>query len=229
MVIESIQEGDEVMTRDQDCPGESPKPGRVTRVFRNVAPAILWLSLANGQVVGTTLGHEVWTLQSGWKLAGQLAVGEDFIDQEGRPVRITGMVLEARPTAVYNLEVDGSFTYFADGVWVHNGSRCVLWPQQKWNKMVGEAYQDWINTLYGYVRNHEALPSGHVPDILDRAKGIIGDVKNVESLEKTSQLTAIANYARDNGLTPILVVSESNVKFISPEIEKLGFILKWGP
>jgi hypothetical protein len=32
------------------------------------------------------------------------------------------VLVDRRPTPVYNLEVDGTFTYFAAGVWVHNNS-----------------------------------------------------------------------------------------------------------
>jgi hypothetical protein len=134
LVIESVQEGDEVLTRDQGCPDGTPKPGRVTRVFRNVAPAILWLSLANGQVIGTTPGHEVWTQQGGWTFAAQLHVGDALTDEQGGAVLITAIDLEVRPTVVYNLEVDGTFTYFADGVWVHNNSCRLLLAAGKLHK-----------------------------------------------------------------------------------------------
>lgn len=66
MPIQDICEGDEVLTKSEEAPFEKPVVGRVTRVFRNVAPVVLWLTLANGQEIGTTPGHEVWTVENGW-------------------------------------------------------------------------------------------------------------------------------------------------------------------
>ncbi len=120
--IEEIEPGDEVMTCPQDEPGSPPRPGRVTRVFRNLAPVILWLSLSNGWEVGTTPGHEVWTYQDAWTHAGNLEAGDMFIGSDGRPVEVLAIRVDPTPTLVYNLEVDGTFTYYAAGVWVHNNS-----------------------------------------------------------------------------------------------------------
>lgn len=56
------------------------------------------------------------------------------------------------------------------------------------------------------VKNTERIPSltgtasYRVPDVLNRAEGIIGEVKNVESLSYTSQLRDYVAYAQQNGL-----------------------------
>jgi hypothetical protein len=72
--------------------------------------------------LGTTPGHEVWTQEAGWTFAGDVRVGDTFVDREGGPAAIVGIWLDPRPTPVYNLEIDGTFTYFVDGLWVHNNS-----------------------------------------------------------------------------------------------------------
>jgi len=120
--IETIQKGDGILTRSQDHPEEPAKRGRVTRVFRNLAPVVLWLTLSTGEVMGTTPGHEVWTFEDGWTFAGELQVGEAFMDADGEPVTVLSIELDPTPTLVYNFEVDGTFTYFAHDVWVHNNS-----------------------------------------------------------------------------------------------------------
>ncbi|MCH8806243.1 MAG: Hint domain-containing protein [Planctomycetes bacterium] len=120
--LEGLEEGDEVITRPQGCPDCPPVSGTVTRVFKSLAPAILWLTLAGGDVIGATPGHEVWTHQDGWGVARGLTVGDTFTDAAGNPVEIVDIHLDPTPTPVYNLEVDGTFTYFAQGVWVHNNS-----------------------------------------------------------------------------------------------------------
>ncbi len=44
------------------------------------------------------------------------------MDPNGEPVEVVDVLVDLTPTVVYNLEVDGTFTYFAQGVWVHNNS-----------------------------------------------------------------------------------------------------------
>jgi hypothetical protein len=123
--IELVEEGDVVLTRPQEQPGAPPIIGRVTGVFRNLAPAVLWLTLSTGQVVGVTPTHEFWTYECGWTLAGELHVGETLTGLDGEPMAIVSIVVDPRPAPVYNLEVDRTATFFADRVWVHN-NRCQL-------------------------------------------------------------------------------------------------------
>jgi hypothetical protein len=120
--IECLEVGDEVLTRSEGDPSEAPKVGKVTRIFRDVAPAILWLTLATGQVVGVTPDHEVWTHEANWTTAGRLRPGDSFSGLEGLPVEIIEIDLDHTATPIYNLEVNGTFTYFAERVWVHNNS-----------------------------------------------------------------------------------------------------------
>jgi len=151
--IEEIEPGDEVMTCPQNEPGSPPRPGRVTRVFRNLAPVMLWLSLSNGWEVGTTPGHEVWTCQDGWTSAGNLETGDLFIGSDGQPVEVLAIRIDPTPTLVYNFEVDGTFTYYAAGVWVHNDS-C---------SRIAHAVGDGLNRLFDIVPYSEAqkLTAGH--------------------------------------------------------------------
>jgi len=120
--IESIRVGDLIVTRGERAPFEMPRIGAVTRVFRDIATAILWLTLSSGATLGVTSDHEVWTLQDGWTTAGRLEPGDAFVDASGEHVEVTETCLDPIPAAVYNLEVYGAFTYFAAGVWVHNNS-----------------------------------------------------------------------------------------------------------
>ncbi len=120
--IEQLDVGDVVYTRHEsdppDCAASSTvqqaecpddiitadsvqrRVGRVTRIFRNLAPAILWLTLADGTVLGTTPGHEVWTHEDGWTFAGQLELGDTFTDHAGRPVALAAIEIDSTPTTV---------------------------------------------------------------------------------------------------------------------------------
>ena len=118
--IESLVEGDEVMTVNQFEPSQIERAGTVTRVFRSIAPAILWITFANGTALGTTPDHEVWTNEDGWTKAKRVEVGDSFATRAGSCVVVTNVVLDPTPTRVFNLEIEGTFTYFVSDLWVHN-------------------------------------------------------------------------------------------------------------
>jgi hypothetical protein len=87
-------------------------------------------------VLGTTPGHEVWTFEDGWTVAAGLEEGDRFMGRHGQALEITGIHLDPTPTAVYNFEIDGTYTYFVDGVWVHNNS-CNIELHHAWPKFLG--------------------------------------------------------------------------------------------
>jgi hypothetical protein len=75
-----------------------------------------------------------------------------------------------------------------------------------------------------------ALPGGgyRVPDILDEAAGVIGEVKNVQSLSYTSQLRDYVSYAQANQLQFDLYVRGST-QLSGPLQQAIddGFINLW--
>ncbi len=184
--IESVAEGDEIMTRSQDDPSARVHAGTVTRVFRNVAPAILWLTLASGEVMGTTPGHEVWTHQDGWTFADQLEVGDTFLGRDGQPVEIVDLHLDRTATPVFNLEVDGTFTYFAEGVWVHNNSACDLLgllDVEAASRSARASYKNGFSKAGHSLQKHgqrggpyPKISGGNPRDFNEAAQGIVDDV-----------------------------------------------------
>jgi hypothetical protein len=120
--IECIIPGVRIVTRDQRAPGQQECAGVVTGVSKRLAPMVLWVTLATGQTVGMTPGHEVWTHQRGWTYGSHVQVGETLLTRSGKPVEIVDIRLDRTPTEAYDIQVDGTFTYFVDGLWVHNAS-----------------------------------------------------------------------------------------------------------
>jgi hypothetical protein len=118
--IECMGPGVFVLTRDQQEPSQRECGAPVTRVSKRLAPIVLWVTLATGQVVGMTPGHEVWTHQDGWTYGSHIQVGDTLLARGGEAMEIVAIDLDRTPTEVYDLEVDGTFTYFVDGLWVHN-------------------------------------------------------------------------------------------------------------
>jgi hypothetical protein len=122
VAIETVEVGDYVLTVQEGDPGGPVHVSRVTRVFRDVSPVMLWVTLSSGAVLGITPGHELWTLQDGWMVADELECGDTLLTVEGQLAEVVAVDLDSWPTRIYNLEVEHSHTYFADGVWVHNNS-----------------------------------------------------------------------------------------------------------
>lgn len=120
--IEEVCEGDAVFTVPQEEVGGAVRVGRVSRVFRNVTPVMLWVTLAGGQVLGLTPTHRVWTIEDQWTYAGALEAGDTFLTIDGGSESVSDVTFDWTPTVTYNFEVEGTFTYFAEGVWVHNDS-----------------------------------------------------------------------------------------------------------
>ena len=120
--IECLMPGDLVITRDQYKPNGKLTVRPVSQVFTRVAPVILWISFANGEVLGTTPGHLVWSNENGWVHAADLEVGETFLCHDGSDIPIIAIHLDWDSATTYNLSVDETATYFVGGFWVHNNS-----------------------------------------------------------------------------------------------------------
>lgn len=120
--IEDLALGDIVLTRSEDDPCATPTLGSITKIIHSVSPSVITLSFSDGTILGLTPRHEVWTSEHGWTCADRLRVGEHFASLSGSDISIVDIQSENKLTLVYNLEIDGTFTYFANGFWVHNNS-----------------------------------------------------------------------------------------------------------
>jgi len=122
--IESIVPGDRVLSRDEET-GE-PSTRAVLRTFVRPARDLVDVRMARGgedaAVVRSTAGHPYWTLAAGWTRADALGPGDVLLDPRGAEIRVASVTPRAGEEVVYNLEVEGTHTYFAgpDGAWVHN-------------------------------------------------------------------------------------------------------------
>ena len=122
--IEAMQVGDLVLSWDPTT--KRLVPARVARVKERVAASVLSLQTSDGHTLRATENHPIWSPSHGdWVLAGALAVGDTVTVMAGRgvtTVAITslGALPQAGEVKVWDLTIDPTHTFFADGVWVHN-------------------------------------------------------------------------------------------------------------
>lgn len=122
--IESIREGDLVVSRDEETGRTSVRS--VVRTFVHDAREVITLELtmAGGRVerIGVTPDHRIWSRDRGWMTAGALVRGEPMLSSTGAEIRVARVSPSAERATVYNFEVDELHTYFVgeSGTWVHN-------------------------------------------------------------------------------------------------------------
>jgi RHS repeat-associated protein len=226
--IECLEVDDQVLTRPEDSPDSQPYCGRITRAFRRLAAGVLWITLASGEVLGTTEEHVVWADQRGWVAAGQLKLGDALLTVDGAQVEITKLMLDPTPTEVYNLEVGNMHTYYASGVWVHNGgcrSLVDLLP-------VGTQWRRTFNTSKGRLRSTAWIAENtgeggrlFLQDVALFPEGG-GDLTNQLGItEVRRMIREVKDWARNLGFSELEVsgvrISGANIGFIPDRVFKL--------
>jgi hypothetical protein len=120
--IEQVGAGDVVLSRVDRDPNGPADWAVVTQVFESVGDGTLSLTLEDGRSFTVTLEHEVWTFEGGWQPAREVEIAEHVRGLDDTPLAVISIDVDRAPRTVYNLEVAGARTYFAEGVWVHNNS-----------------------------------------------------------------------------------------------------------
>jgi RHS repeat-associated protein len=117
--IASIRVGDTVEAYDPKT-GETG-PHEVTAVSAKTDPVVEHLATDTGPIE-TTPNHPFFTADRGWVEAGQLVVGEQIRTESGHTTAVTGFTLDATPTTMWDLTVDGAHSFFvgSGAVLVHN-------------------------------------------------------------------------------------------------------------
>ena len=143
--IEDIRVGDEVLSYDTEA--ERFCRRRVTRVFENSAPDLMLNICAGGdRTITCTLAHPFLTTR-GWVEAMYLRPGIDALifHPNGGPNTRGGVRFgtvnsvevadtPSRVASVHNLEVEGTHTYVANGIVVHNCHHCL--SDNQWGKVI---------------------------------------------------------------------------------------------
>ena len=128
--IEQIQEGDTVVSRDEQTGKTLYK--RVAQTFSRTSDHLITLALADSktgnvvETIQTTRNHPFYVDSKGWIPAGGLAIGNSIVTRAGPTLVIKNIEWERRAEGykVYNFEVEDTHSYFVGtatgGAWVHN-------------------------------------------------------------------------------------------------------------
>jgi len=122
VAIEKIQEGDRVLSRNEETGEVSYQ--RVTQTFRNRTHYLVTVDTGKEKIKATR-SHPFYVEGKGWVAAKDLEKGDRLQTPEGEVLVVRAVAVKAirgPPVATYNLEVEGTHTYFVGkvGVWVHN-------------------------------------------------------------------------------------------------------------
>lgn len=116
--IEDVRIGDQVLSLINETSGNK----KIVTVQGVHSYLVDYYLIINDELHVTT-EHEIF-LNGKWNLAGMAKVGDNLVDSEGRIVEIETIETINKPgTRVYNLNVDKTHTYFADGIYVHNAEK----------------------------------------------------------------------------------------------------------
>ena len=133
--IEEIQAGDYVWSENTGT-GER-ELRKVLSVSVTETKALVHVTTENGTVINTTENHPFYVEGKGWCAAAELEAGDVLRTEDGEQETVKGVQTEKLDKAVkvYNLEIEGSHTYYvsADSVLVHNACR-------------GEEYDDFVTS-----------------------------------------------------------------------------------
>jgi len=111
--IEDLQIGDEVKT--YDLKNSKQKKSKVTETYKHNVDGYLIIN----DIIKTTSNHPFYS-DGEWIQAGQLSIGDKILHVDGAEHKVSSIETFDDNIDVYNIEVDGTHNYFAEGYLVHN-------------------------------------------------------------------------------------------------------------
>jgi hypothetical protein len=134
--VESLRVGDKLLSRDEHDPHAPVVESVIEEVFVRTGK-VVWLVLANGLRIGTTLEHPFYVPEQGWVAVAHLRVGSELALRDGSTVRVEAIVDDGEYAEVYNFRIAGTHTYFVGcdewgfSVWAHNAD-CLVVKQHRY-------------------------------------------------------------------------------------------------
>ena len=121
VAIEKIKSGDKIISTDPETMETGEKT--VLETYIREVTTLVHLTV-NGEEIVTTVDHPFYVKNQGFIKAGELIVGDEFLDVNGNVLLVEKFNVELtdEPTTVYNFQVEGFHTYHVGCfyVLVHN-------------------------------------------------------------------------------------------------------------
>lgn len=145
--ISELQVGEYVLSIDQK--DNTKRVGKILKKPKYYNRKIWLLEFVDGSFLRTTSEH-TFSVNGKWKKASEIGSGEDILSSNNGLVEEKGVKISRQTTEtedVYNIIVDGNFTFIADGVLAHSftyfrGSRIFLWSIYSWFFRLNRAFKD---------------------------------------------------------------------------------------
>jgi hypothetical protein len=111
--IELLEVGDRVLSLDEAT--GSLTQATITRTYKSVRYEYY---VING-TLEVTSEHPFW-MNGSWVNAEDIKVGDRILDWNNEKIPVESIERTVRGVRVYNIEVDGTHTFYVEGVLVHN-------------------------------------------------------------------------------------------------------------
>lgn len=133
--IEELKDGDVILTRKNER-----DPTLVEVKIKKAHSVVVDGYFTINDRLKVTGNHLLW-VNGNWKRADEVQIGDYFIDVDDKRIVIQSIEWRKEKVEVFNFEVEGEHSYFANGLWVHNGkdggeSRSVFKDAAYWNPVV---------------------------------------------------------------------------------------------
>ena len=111
--IEILEIGD--MVKTYDLKNSKQKKSKVTETYKHNVDGYLIIN----DIIKTTIYHPFYS-DGEWIKAGDLSIGDKILHVDGVEHKVSSIETFDDNVDVYNIEVDGTHNYFAEGYLVHN-------------------------------------------------------------------------------------------------------------
>ena len=134
--IEHIKVGDQILTRS-----DSQNEELVIATVQGVSQHLVKGHLIVNDSLRVTPEHQLY-VNDEWIYAGNIKLGDKLLDADNRIIKVESIDIKEELVTVYNIIVNKYHTYFADGLYVHNGEK----GGQARTNFVDVAFYDTVST-----------------------------------------------------------------------------------
>ena len=217
ILIENLQVGDRVLSRNEFDPNGQVDEKIVEDVFVRSAPILN--VVVQGRVIRTTSEHPFWVDGKGWTAAGELKAGDNLLTAGSSKLPVEYVSKNRDTETVYNFQVAEWHTYFVGKedwdfeVWVHNtcgpGAKGV-----QANKAAGDAWEAEL------IKNHLPKTQTNIqPQITIKSSGPSGKKVRVDAVGTDASTGGIK--ITDGKASPKAPLTP-NQKIVYPELKVYG-------